>query len=157
MKLGVLMTALLVTSGAAFAAEANQTTAVGAAGTVFKPPLQVLCATGFKYSVKEQFGNPNTGHLWYICAADVLCRGTIAVGTTGVGQPVWFDYSCVVPAIAPLPCAPGFGPSTLPGGQPSCKTPVTTCPAGFQMMTHTATRAADLHSAHFEYQCYRPG
>ena len=126
-------------------------------------PLRPLCATGFAYSVKEQFGNPATGHLWFICGADVTCSGVISAGTQGTNTGFRFVYSCAIPQgptpPQPLLCATGFvkGSISVAANIPGCMTPTISCPTNFAPMMHTATPAAGKHGAHFEYQCYRPG
>ena len=151
--------AALVLGGATFAAPASMSGPI-AGPNLQKMPIGPSCVQGFAYSVKEQFGNPVTGHLWFICRADVACPGVMSASTQGSPTNFRFTYGCALPPPAALTaCATGFtkGSISLAANIPGCLTPMISCPANFMAMIHTATLAADKHSARFEYQCYRPG
>lgn len=160
MKSIYALCAALLLGCVGFAAPVAQNPVPGSHQTGQFPPLGPSCAAGFAYSVKEQFGNPATGHLWYICRADVACPGVMTASKQGPFQTPRFVYSCAVPPPAvPPACAPGFGKGSISAAAniPGCLTPTIVCPKNFAMMVNSATVAADKHSARFEYQCYRPG
>lgn len=159
MKSIVACCAALLLGSAAIAAPAQQLP--GPMQMNQMPPLTPRCVTGFAYSVKEQFGNPATGHLWYFCRADVTCPNAMTASTQGPIQNFRFVYRCpmLTPGGTGTACAPGFSPGSLSmaANIPGCLTPIIHCPTNFAAMVDTATLSADKRSVRFEYQCYRPG
>ena len=163
MKSSYALYAALLLCGAAFAGTG---TLPAASNTVVNGPVQnqlphlsPSCVPGFAYSVKEQFGNPVTGHLWFICRANVQCPGEMTAATQGSATSFRFVYQCKALATMPTVCATGFtsGSVSAAANIPGCVTPTISCPTKFMAMNHTATVAAGKKSAVFEYQCYRPG